>query len=48
MTAYRDELPPEIQAAAAKLGYNKKYWDKDKVPKESDEDWKDLTPEQQA
>jgi hypothetical protein len=44
---HRDELPAEIQAAAALLGYNKKYWDKDKTPVECDEDWEDLTPEQQ-
>lgn len=43
----RDELPEEVKAAAAKLGYNQKYWDRDKQPKESDEYWKDLTPEQQ-
>ena len=34
MTKYDDfdwkELPKEIQAAATKLGYNKKMWDKDK------------------
>ena len=43
----RDELPEDIKAAAQKLGYNQKYWDKDKQPKESDEYWKDLTKEQQ-
>ena len=43
-----DELPADIQEAAKVLGYNKKYWDKDKEPKESDEYWKGLTPEQQA
>ena len=43
----RDELPAEIQAAAAKLGYKQKYWDKDKTPKECDQDWDDLTPDQQ-
>lgn len=42
-----DELPADVKAAAQKLGYNQKYWDKDKTPKECDEYWKDLTPEQQ-
>ena len=45
--ACRDELPSDVRAAAEKLGYNQKYWDRDKVPKECDEFWKDLTPEQQ-
>jgi len=43
----RDELPEEAQAAAAKLGYNKKYWDKEKTPKECDVHWDELSPEQQ-
>jgi hypothetical protein len=45
---FRDELPEDAKAAAKKLGYTKKHWDKDKEPKECDEEWKDLTPEQQA
>ena len=42
-----DELPKDIQEAAAKLGFTKKLWDKDKEPDACDEYWKDLTPEQQ-
>jgi len=45
---HRDELPPEAKAAAEKLGYNKKLWDKDREPPECDEYWEDLTQEQQA
>eukprot|EP00429_Kryptoperidinium_foliaceum_P010257 CAMPEP_0176003382 /NCGR_PEP_ID=MMETSP0120_2-20121206/1144_1 /TAXON_ID=160619 /ORGANISM="Kryptoperidinium foliaceum, Strain CCMP 1326" /LENGTH=74 /DNA_ID=CAMNT_0017336021 /DNA_START=57 /DNA_END=281 /DNA_ORIENTATION=- len=41
------ELPDNIKAAAEKLGYNKKLWDKDREPKECDVYWKELTPEQQ-
>ena len=36
------ELPANIKAAAAALGYNKQLWDSDTEP-ECDEDWKDLT-----
>ena len=32
---------------ATALGYNKKLWDKDVTPDDCDEDWEDLTPEQQ-
>ena len=52
MTKYEDEdwdeLPAEVREAAAKLGYNKKLWDKDKTPEICDKSWKDLTAEQQA
>eukprot|EP00579_Thalassiosira_antarctica_P005086 CAMPEP_0201882402 /NCGR_PEP_ID=MMETSP0902-20130614/13798_1 /ASSEMBLY_ACC=CAM_ASM_000551 /TAXON_ID=420261 /ORGANISM="Thalassiosira antarctica, Strain CCMP982" /LENGTH=68 /DNA_ID=CAMNT_0048410907 /DNA_START=5 /DNA_END=211 /DNA_ORIENTATION=+ len=50
MTKYDDldwkELPKDVQAAATKLGYNKKMWDKDKEPECCDEDWEDLNEEQ--
>ena len=46
-----DEMPPEVQDAFAKLGYNKDLWDDPLgigLKASSDEsDWADLTPEQQ-
>merc|ERR1711982_197322 len=51
MSKYDDydwaELPEEVKAAATTLGCTKKMWDKDKEPEACDEDWDDLTPEQQ-
>ena len=40
------QLPPEVQAAAAKLGFNKSLWDADKEPKECDVYWRKLSEEQ--
>ncbi|KAG7369248.1 hypothetical protein IV203_031991 [Nitzschia inconspicua] len=43
-----DELPKDVQEAAALLGYNKKLWDTDKEPDECDVYWRELSAEQQA
>ena len=40
------QLPAEVQAAAAKLGFNKALWDADKEPKECDVYWRKLSEEQ--
>lgn len=42
-----DELPKEVQKAAAILGYTKEIWDKDKDPESFESDWDELTPEEQ-
>eukprot|EP00588_Corethron_pennatum_P009292 CAMPEP_0194274718 /NCGR_PEP_ID=MMETSP0169-20130528/7732_1 /TAXON_ID=218684 /ORGANISM="Corethron pennatum, Strain L29A3" /LENGTH=72 /DNA_ID=CAMNT_0039017989 /DNA_START=90 /DNA_END=308 /DNA_ORIENTATION=- len=38
-----DELPPNVQAAAAVLGYTKAMWDGDKHPASEDKDHADLS-----
>ncbi|KAG7348543.1 hypothetical protein IV203_017248 [Nitzschia inconspicua] len=43
-----DELPKDVQEAAALLGYNKKLWDTDEEPDECDVYWRELSAEQQA
>jgi len=42
-----DDLPADIQDAAAILGYTKRHWNMDLTPKECDGYWRDLTPEKQ-
>ena len=41
------ELPPDVQKACEKLGYNKKLWDKDGKSEYEEYDWDELPKEQQ-
>ncbi|KAL3784819.1 hypothetical protein HJC23_013859 [Cyclotella cryptica] len=41
-----DELPPEVQKAAEKLGFHEDSWDDDEEPEECDKDWNQLSEEE--